>query len=77
GNLVNNIAYKGRLTVNTEGLDMAHNSWTLPEPIIDADFEDVSHRGWDAPRQSDGSLPVMRSFHPRPGSKLTGMGAFN
>lgn len=28
GKLRNNIAYRGRLTVHTEGLDMAHNSWT-------------------------------------------------
>ncbi|KPX44880.1 right-handed parallel beta-helix repeat-containing protein, partial [Pseudomonas ficuserectae] len=77
GNLLNNIAYKGRLTVNTEGLDMAHNSWTLPTPVTDADFEDVSETGWDAPRQPDGSLPVLRSFHLRPGSRLAGMGAFH
>ncbi|MEX5538456.1 right-handed parallel beta-helix repeat-containing protein [Pseudomonas syringae] len=77
GNLFNNIAYKGRLTVNTEGLDMAHNSWTLPTPVTNADFEDVSETGWDAPRQPDGSLPVLRSFHLRPGSRLAGMGAFH
>ncbi|KPY74525.1 Pectate lyase L [Pseudomonas savastanoi pv. savastanoi] len=77
GHLLNNIAYKGRLTVNSEGLDMAHNSWALPTPVTDADFEDVSDTGWDAPRQLDGSLPVLSSFHLRPGSRLAGMGAFN
>ncbi|MYM84965.1 pectate lyase [Duganella sp. FT50W] len=77
GNLRNNIAYKGRLTIHTEGLEMAHNSWTLPSAVTDADFEDVTTSGWDAPRQPDGSLPVLRSFHVRPGSPLAGMGAFN
>ena len=76
GNLRDNIAYKGRLTAHTEGLEMVHNSWTLPTPVTDADFEDVSDLGWDAPRQADGSLPVLRSYHVRPGSPLTGMGAF-
>ncbi|KPY83869.1 Pectate lyase [Pseudomonas syringae pv. tagetis] len=76
GNLLNNIAYRGRLTINTEGLDMAHNSWTLPAPVTDADFDDVSDTGWDAPRQPDGSLPVLRSFHLKSGSRLAGMGAF-
>lgn len=77
GNLRNNIAYLGKLTIHTEGLDMAGNSWTLPAPVSDADFEDVSAAGWDAPRQADGSLPVLRSFHLRAGSPLAGMGAFN
>lgn len=76
GNLRNNIAYRGRLTSHTEGLDVAHNSWTLPAPVTDADFEDVSAQGWDAPRQEDGSLPVLRSFRLRAGSPLAGMGAF-
>jgi hypothetical protein len=55
---------------------MAGNSWTLPAPVTVADFDDVSSAGWDAPRQSDGSLPVLRSFHPRAGGPLSGMGAF-
>ncbi|TFW19523.1 right-handed parallel beta-helix repeat-containing protein [Duganella callida] len=75
-NLRDNIAYKGKLTVHTEGLEMAHNSWTLSSPPTDADFEDVSDAGWDAPRQADGSLPVLRSYHVRSGSPLAGMGAF-
>lgn len=76
GNLHNNIAYKGRLIINAEGLEMAHNSWTLPAPVTDADFEDTSEIGWDAPRQPNGDLPVLRSYHLRVGSALAGMGAF-
>jgi hypothetical protein len=76
GNLRNNIAFGPKLTSNTEGLDMAGNSWTLPAPVTAADFEEISSAGWDAPRQADGSLPVLRSFHPRRDSPLAGMGAF-
>lgn len=76
GNLQNNIAYKGRLIVHAEGLDMTHNSWTMQAPVTDADFEDVSEKGWDAPRQANGDLPVLRSYHLRVGSALAGMGAF-
>ena len=77
GNLRNNIAFGGRLTAHTDGLEMAGNSWTLPVPVTQADFQDVSERGWNAPRQADGSLPVLRSFRLRPGSRLRGMGAFD
>jgi hypothetical protein len=76
GNLRANIAYGAKPTSNTEGLDMAGNSWTLPAPVSAADFEDISSAGWDGPRQADGGLPVLRSFHPRAGSALAGMGAF-
>jgi hypothetical protein len=77
GNLRNNIAYGGKLTLHTEGLDMTHNSWTLPAPVSAADFDDLSITGWDAPRQPDGSLPLLRNAHPRAGSPLAGMGAFD
>jgi hypothetical protein len=53
---------------------MANNSWTLPVQIGDGDFEDVSATGWDAPRQADGSLPVLRSYHLRATSDLIGKG---
>jgi len=45
-------------------------------PVSDADFVGVSDLGYDAPRQADGSLPVLRSFHLQPRSALAGMGAF-
>ncbi len=76
GHLRGNIAYGGRLTAHTDGLDVAGNSWAAGAPVTAADFVDVSDRGWDAPRQPDGSLPVLRSFHLRKGSRLRGMGAF-
>ena len=53
---------------------MANNSWTLPVQISDGDFEDVSASGWDAPRQADGSLPVLRSYRLRATSDLIGKG---
>lgn len=77
GNLRNDIAFGRRPTSNTDGLAMAHNSWTIPATVTNADFEDVSDRHWDAPRQADGSLPGLRSFHVRPDSPLKGMGAFD
>ena len=77
GNLRRNIAYGPRPASNTEGLDMDGNSWTLPAPVSAADFESISSEGWDAPRRADGSLPLLRSFHPRAGSPLAGMGAFD
>ena len=55
---------------------MTHNSWTMQAPVTDADFEDVSEKGWGAPRQANGDLPVLRSYHLRVGSALAGMGAF-
>lgn len=77
GNLINNIAYGHNITANANGLNMAHNSWTVGVQVTSAGFENVSDRGWDAPRQADGSLPILRSFHLKPGSPLKGMGAFN
>ena len=74
GNLRNNLAYKGTATANTAGLDMAFNSWTAAVQISDGDFEDVSASGWDAPRQADGSLPALRSYHLSATSDLIGKG---
>ena len=74
GNLRNNLAYKGTATSNTAGLDMAFNSWTAAVQISDGDFEDVSASGWDAPRQADGSLPALRSYHLSATSDLIGKG---
>ena len=74
GNLRNNLAYKGTATANTAGLDMAFNSWTASVQISDGDFEDVSASGWDAPRQADGSLPALRSYHLSATSDLIGKG---
>lgn len=63
GTLRNNIAYRGSLLANTAGTDMRSNSWNLDTTVSDADFQSVSIRGWDADRQSDGSLPSLKSLH--------------
>lgn len=76
GRLRHNIAYRGTLLGNVAGVDMASNSWDLPAAPTDADFTGVSAEGWDAPRQPDGSLPVLPAFHPRPAGPLAGLGAF-
>ncbi|TDC85081.1 carbohydrate-binding protein [Micromonospora sp. KC606] len=59
GNLRNNVAYTGTLTSNMNGTSSAYNSWDLGVPLSDAQFQSVSTSGWDAPRQADGSLPVL------------------
>ncbi|GAA3465364.1 carbohydrate-binding protein [Saccharothrix longispora] len=59
GNLRNNIAYNGTATANMTGTSASHNSWNLGLPLSDAQFQSVSTSGWDAPRQADGSLPVL------------------
>jgi hypothetical protein len=59
GNLRNNVAYTGTETENMDGTDSQYNSWDLGITLSDADFESVSTEGWDAPREADGSLPVL------------------
>ncbi|MEV6845670.1 right-handed parallel beta-helix repeat-containing protein [Actinoplanes sp. NPDC051411] len=59
GNLRNNIAYGGTLTSNMSGTSASYNSWNIGVTVSDSQFQSVSTSGWDAPRQSDGSLPVL------------------
>lgn len=76
GRLRNNLAYGtggGRLA-HMDGSDQAFNSWTLPIQLSESDFESVSDAGWDAPRQADGSLPVLPQLRPRAGSALLNKG---
>lgn len=63
GNLRNNIAYTGTLLSNTNGTSATFNSWNLSVTLSDAQFQSVSTSGWDAPRQADGSLPVLTQLH--------------
>jgi hypothetical protein len=74
GNLRNNIAYKGTLLSNMTGANDAHNSWNLDVTLSDAQFRDVSTSGWDAPRQSDGSLPVLPGLRLATNSSLIDKG---
>ncbi|MFZ6757904.1 right-handed parallel beta-helix repeat-containing protein [Undibacterium sp. Ji50W] len=74
GNLRNNIAFGGTLVANMEGTDNQFNSWNLPVSVTAADFQSISNAGWDAPRQADGSLPVLKHFHLAPGSALKNKG---
>lgn len=60
----NNIALGGVLFSNRSGADEASNSWTLAGVhVSEADFQNVSVAGLDAPRQADGSLPALSNFH--------------
>ncbi|GAB3453560.1 right-handed parallel beta-helix repeat-containing protein [Massilia terrae] len=72
GKLRNNISYSGRLKV--DNTDSAYNSWDLPLKVSTDDFESVSLEGWDAPRQPDGSLPVLPNFHLKSSSPLAAAG---
>jgi hypothetical protein len=74
GNLRNNIAYTGTLTSNMRGTSSAYNSWDLGATLSDAQFQSVSTSGWDAPRQADGSLPVLPHLRLAPNSTLIDKG---
>jgi hypothetical protein len=74
GKLRNNLAYPSQAAARIAGANSGSNSWDLPLAVSEADFESVSNAGWDAPRQSDGSLPPMPGFRLRAGSGLIDKG---
>ncbi|MEV4049871.1 right-handed parallel beta-helix repeat-containing protein [Amycolatopsis sp. NPDC049688] len=74
GNLRNNLAYQGTLTSNMSGTNASYNSWNLGVTLSDAQFRSVSTSGWDAARQSDGSLPVLPHLRLAAGSTLIDKG---
>jgi hypothetical protein len=74
GNLRNNIAYGGTLTVNMSGTNAAYNSWNLNVAMSDSQFQSVSTTGWNAPRQADGSLPDLPNLHLASNSTLIDKG---
>lgn len=76
GTLRNNIAYRGVLLVNASGVNTRYNSWDSATgvSVSDSDFQSVSTSGWDAARQSDGSLPVLKSLRLKSGSDLIDKG---
>jgi hypothetical protein len=73
GNLHDNIAYGGTLTSNMTGTTQKNNSWNLSKAPTASDFQSVSITGWDAARQANGSLPVLKSLHLATGSPLIGI----
>ncbi len=76
GKYRNNIALGGTLFSNRTAADEASNSWTLAGLTpSDADFQSVATTGMDAPRQADGSLPVLPNFRLADGSALIDQGA--
>lgn len=75
GQLRNNLAYSRLQESDVAGTDMAFNSWSLPVTVSGDDFESISGAGWDAPRQADGSLPVLPGFRLRAGSDLIDKGS--
>jgi len=74
GVLRNNIAYTGTLLATSAAVDATYNSWNLSTTVSDADFQSVSTTGWDAARQSDGSLPVLTALHLASSSTLIDKG---
>jgi len=74
GNLRNNIAYGGTLTSNMSGTNAAYNSWNLNVTMSNAQFQSVSTTGWNAARQSDGSLPALPYLHLASNSTLIDKG---
>lgn len=75
GTLRNNIAYGGTLTSNMSGTNAAYNTWNLGVTLSNSQFQSVSTSGWDAPRQSDGSLPSLPYLHLAPNSTLIDKGS--
>lgn len=76
GTLRNNIAYKGTLLANNSGVNTRYNSWDSGTgvSVSDSDFQSVSTSGWNAARQSDGSLPAVKMLHLASGSDLIDKG---
>jgi hypothetical protein len=75
GKYRNNIAFSGTLFSNRTAADEASNSWTLGGLMLsDTDFRSVATTGMDAPRQADGSLPVLPNFRLAEGSELIDKG---
>jgi hypothetical protein len=60
---------------NRNGADEANNAWTIAGVMVsEADFQSVATTGMDAPRQADGSLPVLPNFRLAEGSDLIDQG---
>jgi pectate lyase-like protein len=74
GNLRNNIAYTGTLLSNMTGTNAAFNTWNLGVTLSDSQFRSVSTSGWDAPRQTDGGLPVLPNLRPAANGTLIDKG---
>ncbi|WP_192456749.1 pectate lyase PelN [Musicola keenii] len=76
GTLRNNISYAATSSSlsNTSGANMRYNSWNFSNVLSDTEFQSVSTSGWDAARQSDGSLPVLKSLHLASGSWMIDKG---
>jgi hypothetical protein len=70
----NNLAYENTPIASAGGADTAYNSSSLPVSVTAADFQSVSTTGWDAPRQPDGSLPLLPYLHLAAGSDLIDKG---
>jgi len=76
GEYRNNVGLGGTLFSNRNGADDANNAWTLDDVMVsEADFQSVAVTGMDAPRQPDGSLPVLPNFRLAEGSDLIDKGA--
>jgi hypothetical protein len=76
GEYRNNIALGGTLFSNRNNADETSNSWSIAGlTVTEDDFQSVATTGMDAPRQPDGSLPVLPNFRLAEGSDLIDKGA--
>lgn len=77
--LRNNLGYKARdaelSNINTTSSDTLHNYFSLLPPVTAADFISLNESGLTAPRQADGSLPLIDFMRPKPTSRLLNKGA--
>ena len=75
GVLRNNVAFLGTAVSNNgTGVDDANNSWTLGLKLSAADFRGTKLASLSAPRQPDGSLPVIADYHLAADSALINKG---
>lgn len=75
GILRNNVSFgSGGDLEFMDGTDSAFNSWDLGLELTAADFLNVSHEGWDAPRGPQGDLPVLPNMRPAPRSVVIDVG---
>jgi hypothetical protein len=75
--LKNNLSYRNKEgAIENQGINRVHdhNSWDSRVMVSDADFSGLDPAELSKPRENDGSLPVIKSFHPARGSDLIDAG---
>ncbi len=79
-NMHYNVAYGATYTnlenLNESGTSVSSNSWTEPITLSNSDFQSLVESQMTAPRQADGSLPVLTFMVPTASSPAANLGCF-